>query len=103
MSENELHRRGRRVQFRTFLALHRRGPLTARQLAELLQEAVDSVARRLRRYRRRGWIVRRGAIGDAAVYGLAQAGADRARWIAREARTTSEPSPAAPDDREDPT
>lgn len=97
---NELDRRGRRVQYRTFVAIHRHGPLTARHLAELLREAVDSVARRLRRYRRRGWIVRRGAIGDAAEYSLARAGADRARWIAARARTPCGQPSSAQDEPE---
>lgn len=87
---NELDRRGRRTQLETLVLIAREGPLTADDVADALGLAPDSAGRRLRRYRRRGWLgVEYGAAGPE--YYLRAAGAERARWIrAKCYRTPSE-------------
>ena len=55
MSRLDLDRRGRKTQLLT-LGLLSQGPRTPSGVAEVMGGHVESVARRLRRYRRRGFV-----------------------------------------------
>ncbi len=90
VASTELDRRGRRVQLETLEAVQRAGAATAAEVAAALGGDPESVARRLRRYRRRGWLaVEYGE--DGPEYSVREAGATRMKWIrARCHRTPSE-------------
>src|SRR5437870_3437582 len=76
---HDLDRRGRRVQLATLAALEAAESLTVAELAEVLGCEEESLARRLRRYRRRGWV---GRAGEAPLrYELRDAGWRRLAWI----------------------
>ena len=77
---NDLDRRGRRTQLETMTLIGRDGPLTEAEAADALGGAPESVGRRLRRYRRRGWLgVSYGEAGPE--YFLREGGAARVGWI----------------------
>lgn len=78
-----LDHRGRRTQLVTLATLADFGAAgaSAHDLAAEIGGAPESVARRLRRYRVRGWVRRRGEPGEVSAWFLRERGADRANYL----------------------
>ncbi len=72
--------RARLLQLRTLQAIGVAGPVTPEQVAQQLGGVPAHVARRLRRYARRGWLGRQHTEHGVRFY-LRSAGAQRVRWI----------------------
>jgi len=87
-----LDRRWRRTQLETLLLVACEGPLSAEDIAAELGGDPESLGRRLRRYRRRGWLgVHYGGGGRGPQYFLRERGAARAHWIRAGAQTRRDP------------
>jgi len=87
VSRLDLDRRGRKTQLLT-LGLLSQGPRTPSGVAEVMGGHVESVARRLRRYRRRGFVAVVYA-REGPVYSLLERGRKRFGWIARACGVTA--------------